>query len=195
MSHELRTPLNAILGFSSLLRGAGCFRDAARRPGHHQSQRRTPAQSDQRRAGRGQDRGRKQRGGACTLRSEQPGDGRDRYDAQARGNQDISRCWWFSPPVSPLRPRRCRQTPPGADQPCGQRHQVHGRGIRHPSPGGWEPPIAPEGCRSRSAWRIPGSASAGRIRRGSSRPSCRLARRWHTRVPGWASPSRGNSWS
>ena len=30
MSHELRTPLNAILGFSNLLREAGCFREAAR---------------------------------------------------------------------------------------------------------------------------------------------------------------------
>ena len=59
MSHELRTPLNAILGFSNMMRTrSAAITGAAREPRHHQPQRRTSADPDQRCAGNGQDRSR-----------------------------------------------------------------------------------------------------------------------------------------
>ena len=68
MSHELRTPLNAILGFSNLLREGDVSEkqrndlDIINRSGEHL------LESDQRRTGRRQDRGRPQCRGNRSLR-------------------------------------------------------------------------------------------------------------------------------
>ena len=128
MSHEIRTPLNAVLGYTQILiedpPGPGDARAAAR----DLRRRPAPAGPDQRRAGPGQDRGRRA-AGAHRADGPAPRAGRDLLAVRAaRRGQGPAAGTGHRPGYRRRVRHRPRQVRPGGAEPAGQRAQVHRRG-------------------------------------------------------------------
>ncbi|MEO8369057.1 MAG: histidine kinase dimerization/phospho-acceptor domain-containing protein [Candidatus Solibacter sp.] len=134
MSHELRTPLNAILGFSNILRNGSDSEDQRRDLDIiNRSREHLLTMIDDVLDGARMESGRTvlaivpcdlnallqdcRQPDACTCRGE----------ATETGLNGICR-------RSALHSDRCRQAAGSSHQPDRQRHQVHRRGIDHPSP-------------------------------------------------------------
>ena len=133
MSHEIRTPLNAIIGFTDLLRKGADQGDEAERdglPGNHPHQRQASAEPDQRHPRSVQDRSRSAGDRAGPLFAPRdhrrshlgaagPGPGKGAVAglplAKPRAGDDL---------------HRSGATAATADEPGGQRHQVHRVGRR-----------------------------------------------------------------